>query len=235
MIRKQPPTVRGAGLKVYGMPERRYRFLGKPRFAACNPELKIYGSGLRLLERQGLEDLECGCCAPATTLRGPENESSDRMCGTEVQNFSSLLCREVGISLQESSRVGERRVDRPRMLRRAVHCRPLPARACRLITHIPPDSVFQPTLPQKNCLCNGCCTISSLASRSAAPVPSHSEFDVVAALRLEHDTRLSRRRDLQTQLFQDAADLGDLLGVRERKLPLAGVQAILQPDAHVAS
>jgi hypothetical protein len=99
MISEQPPPVRGAGLEMHGMPERRDRFMPKARFAARNRELEMHGSRPRLLARQGLKDFERGRCAPTTAMRGPENEPSDRMGGTDVQNFSRLLRREVRIVL----------------------------------------------------------------------------------------------------------------------------------------
>ena len=46
------------------------------------------------------------------------------------------------------------------------------------------------------------------------------EPDPVAALQLQHLPRLLRRRDLQRQLLQDAADLRHLLGVDFASLPL---------------
>src|ERR1700733_8456008 len=113
------------------MPERRDRFMPKARFAARNPELQMHGSGLRLLARQGLEDLERGRCAPTTALRGPENEPSDRMGGTDVPNFSRLLRCEVRILLEELFRVGERRIDGACVLCRTVHSCPLLIRARR--------------------------------------------------------------------------------------------------------
>ncbi len=45
--------------------------------------------------------------------------------------------------------------------------------------------------------------------------------DRVAALELQHGARLGGRRDLERQLLEDAADLGDLLGVALRQLAAA--------------
>ena len=54
-------------------------------------------------------------------------------------------------------------------------------------------------------------------SRFAAAPAARSEADRVVTPERQHRARLRRRRDLQRELLQDPADLGDLLGVRGRE------------------
>src|SRR5258708_7662900 len=61
------------------------------------------------------------------------------------------------------------------------------------------------------------------------------EADISSPLQFQHLARFVRRRDRESQLFQDAPRLAHLLGVRFRELAAAHPQAVLQPDAHVAA
>src|SRR5689334_17793138 len=62
-----------------------------------------------------------------------------------------------------------------------------------------------------------------------------SEVDLVRPLQTQHPARLVRRGDLQRELLQDAADLGDLLGVALRLLATLKVDAVFQADPDVAA
>src|SRR5215813_9473060 len=62
-----------------------------------------------------------------------------------------------------------------------------------------------------------------------------SEGDLVAALQLQHRAGLVRRRDVERQLLEDLADAPDLLGVALGQPPGAEIDAVLEPDAHVAA
>ena len=62
-----------------------------------------------------------------------------------------------------------------------------------------------------------------------------SEADPVAALEVEPGARLLRGRDLERKLLDDAADLGDLLGVRFGELAARQIEAVLEADADVAA
>src|SRR5579859_6530634 len=76
--------------------------------------------------------------------------------------------------------------------------------------------------------------LSPDASRAPAD-PGRSEPDPIAALEVEHLARLLGRGDLQAEFLQDAADLRHLLGVRLRQCAATDIQAVLQPDAHIAT
>src|SRR5580658_6541565 len=62
-----------------------------------------------------------------------------------------------------------------------------------------------------------------------------SESDPIAALQFQDLAGLLRRRDLQAEFLQDAADFCDLLGVRLGQRAASDIQTVLQPDAHVAA
>src|SRR5262249_55015380 len=62
-----------------------------------------------------------------------------------------------------------------------------------------------------------------------------SELHAVGALEAEHVARFLRGRDLEAQLFGDAAYLGDLLGIALGELAGADIEAVLEADAHIAA
>src|SRR5260221_4127450 len=58
---------------------------------------------------------------------------------------------------------------------------------------------------------------------------------IPSSFELQHLSCIVRRCDHKAELLEDAARLGDLLGVRFRELPAPEPQAVLQADAHVAA
>src|SRR5579883_192434 len=62
-----------------------------------------------------------------------------------------------------------------------------------------------------------------------------SEADLVAALESEHLASLGRRCDRISQLFEDAAHLGDLLGIGGGQLAAADIERIFEADADAAA
>src|SRR5437763_5796840 len=57
----------------------------------------------------------------------------------------------------------------------------------------------------------------------------------VGALEAELLPRFVRRGDLIAQILDDAADLGDLLGIAFGELAWADIERVLEPDAHIAA
>src|ERR1700722_14195040 len=72
-------------------------------------------------------------------------------------------------------------------------------------------------------------------SCSARSSERRSEIDFIAALGLQQCARFGGARDVEAQFLQNAANLADLLGIRSRKPALAGIQAVLEPDADIAA
>src|SRR5690554_1077186 len=61
------------------------------------------------------------------------------------------------------------------------------------------------------------------------------EGHLIAALEIEQISRFCGGRDLKRQGFQNRPDLAHLVGIRFRKLALANVDRIFQPDPHVGA
>jgi hypothetical protein len=61
------------------------------------------------------------------------------------------------------------------------------------------------------------------------------ETNLITALQLEHIARLRGRRNGMTEFFEDAAHLGDLLGIGGCELAAADVQRVFEAHAYVAA
>src|SRR6266436_6431731 len=62
-----------------------------------------------------------------------------------------------------------------------------------------------------------------------------SKRDPVAAFQLQHLPRLGGGGDVEGELGQDAADLAHLLGIALGQASGAEIDAVLEPDAHIAA
>jgi hypothetical protein len=69
------------------------------------------------LSSQGLQYFQ-RCLRPAgAPMRSAEDEQSERMTGTDGQDFAGLLRGEVGVFLEQAPRMRHGDVDRPKALR----------------------------------------------------------------------------------------------------------------------
>src|ERR1700744_3067735 len=71
--------------------------------------------------------------------------------------------------------------------------------------------------------------------RNAAWFAARLEFHPVGALQSQGRAGFGRRRDLEAEILDDAADLGDLLGIAFRKLARADIERVLKSDADIAA
>src|ERR1017187_3511513 len=62
-----------------------------------------------------------------------------------------------------------------------------------------------------------------------------SDSDVLFSLEREHRARLGRRRDLETEFIEQAADLGDLFGIAGREPAAPDAQGVPETDSNVAA
>jgi protein involved in polysaccharide export with SLBB domain len=62
-----------------------------------------------------------------------------------------------------------------------------------------------------------------------------SEADLMGTFQAQQRPRLVRGRDLFPQRFENATNLGYLLGIAPRQLPAANEKTVLEPDSHIAA
>src|SRR5215510_7405281 len=74
-----------------------------------------------------------------------------------------------------------------------------------------------------------------MAAYLIVEVHRRSKLHPVRALERQHLARLLRRGGLEPELGDDAADFRHLLGIAGREFSRADIEAVLQPDAHVAA
>src|SRR5205823_2332310 len=75
----------------------------------------------------------------------------------------------------------------------------------------------------------------SMVFMKALPLSRLSELHPIGAFEPERRTRFVRRGDLVAEILDDAADLGDLLGIAFGELARADIERVLKPDPHIAA